>query len=204
MARERLNIIFRENNIARNPTSVEEICPIPVYEEGTYSLFTLINTQRRPTVLKFPDVKGDFVPAYYKRYRDLASGKVKHEIVITTDNHCYARFFAAKEMVHCSLDDDGHAATVNLADLEKLIGDLTEPSAAYLTTSAQTIVDQYAWLGATHYLIPDSWIEPLQKLRATLSGQHPSKALDADLYIAQLVRVPVGIVRYRLKDKPIG
>ena len=69
----------------------------------------------------------------------------------------------------------------------------------FLTTSAQTIVDQYAWLGATHYLIPETWIQPLKMLRATYCDAYPEKTTDADLYIAQLVRAPIGIVRYRLK-----
>lgn len=201
MARERLNKVFAQNNIAEHPKSVDEIRPIPVYETGAFSLLDLVNNQRRPTELVFPDVKSEFVPAYYKRYRNAESGRVHHQIVIATDNHCYARFFAAKEMVHCSIDEDGHAATKNFAEFERLVGDLTEPAATFLTNSAQTIVDQFAWLGATHYLIPDTWIEPLRKLRAALCAQHQDKAADADLYLAQLVRAPVGIVRYRLTQQ---
>lgn len=201
MARERLDKIFAENNIPPDPKSVDDIRPIPVYEAGTFSLLDLVNNSRRPTELIFPEVKGDFVPAYYKRYRDAQTGRVNHRIVITTDNHCYARFFAAKEMVHCSLDEDGIAATKDFEDFEQLIGELTEATATYLTKSAQTIVDQYAWLGATHYLVPESWIIPLRKLRAKLCEVQPDKKADADLYIAQLVRVPVAIVRYRLKPQ---
>jgi hypothetical protein len=198
MARERLNKVFAENKITPHPTCVDDIRPIPVYEPGTFSLLNLVNTQRRPTELIFPAVEGAFVPAYYKRYRDPVTHKVNHRIVITTDNHCYARFFAAKEMVHCSLDDDGYAATANFEDFERLIGELTEAAATFLTTSAQTIVDQYAWLGAIHYVIPATWIEPLRKLRNSFAEAQPDKKGDADLYIAQLVRVPLEIVRYRL------
>ena len=201
MARERLNKIFDANGIAKYPRTVDDICPIPVYEAGTFSLFSLVNSQRHPTELIFPDVNVDFVPAYYKRYRDPETGRVKHDIVINTDNHCYARFFAAKEMVHCSLDDDGISATTNFADFEKLIGDLEEAAATFLTNSAQTIVDQYAWLGATHLLIPDTWIEPLRQLRAAYCEAQPEKTADADLYIAQLIRAPIAIVRNRLRAK---
>ena len=101
MARERLNKIFEKNKIAKHPKTVEEICPLPVYEQGRFSVLDLVNNQRHPTEITFPDVKGDFVPAYYKRYRDHETGRMTHNIVITTDNLCYARFFAAKEMVHC-------------------------------------------------------------------------------------------------------
>lgn len=201
MARERLNKIFERNEIAKHPRTVDDIRPIPVYEPGMFSLFDLVNSQRHPTELIFPDVNVDFVPAYYKRYRDPETGRVKHDIVINTDNHCYARFFAAKEMVHCSLDDDGISATTNFADFEKLIGDLEEASATFLTNSAQTIVDQYAWLGATHFLIPETWIEPLRMLRSAYCEAHPDKTADADLYIAQLVRAPLAIVRNRLRAK---
>lgn len=192
-----LKRVREENNIAENPTSGDQIRPIPVYEEGEFSLLSCVNIDM-PTTILWPAVPPDiYVPAYYKRYRG-PDKSPRNEVVVIADNYCHARFFAAKELMHCMIDDDGHSATNTITAANQLIAELCTANSK-LSCAPQTLVDEIAWIGALHYTIPDGWLPLLRKMVADLQNAGPDFAPHAHLHVATLIRVPELFLRYRLQ-----
>lgn len=186
------------NGIALTPASAGDMRPVPVYEEQcAVNLLTTANSLRHQTEIKWAiNASYDYLPAYYKKYKDPNTHKERNEIVVTADNYCIARFFAAKELMHCFVEDDGHAATNTIPLVHELIDDLIVGSG--LNRSApQTIVDEVAWLGATLYLLPDGWIPLLHKAQQVILQKEPTA--NASLHLAQLLRVPEPILKTRLR-----
>lgn len=188
------------NGISLAPTSAGQITPVPVYEANCeVNLLTIANSMRNATEIKWAiNASYAFLPAYFKKYKDPETHLERNEIVVTADNYCTARFFAAKELMHCFIEDDGHAATNSIPLVHELIDDLIVGSGLN-RAAPQTIVDEVAWLGATLYLIPDGWIPLLLQAQQDILERHPNA--NASFHIAQLIRVPEPIVRTRLRHR---
>jgi len=195
-AREMLGLVLARVGLPLVPTSVAELRPIPVFEDEASSLLQLVN-QRIPTRMLWPQVPADeFVPAYFKRYRD-ANRKPYNEIVVTSDNYCHARFFAAKELMHCSIDDDQYPVTNSLPLLNNLLTELAAGPSNFLACAPQTMVDQVAWIGAASFTMPDTWLPLLKQLHQDMCRSGMPDEL-AYRYVAQLIRVPQVILKHRL------
>ncbi|HCP77736.1 MAG: hypothetical protein CML16_11140 [Pusillimonas sp.] len=187
--------ICDENGIALSPKSAEELCPIPVFEEAKANLLQTANYARRPTEIKWiTNGTFEYLNAYIKSYKDPTTKRKRSEVVVTTPNYCLARFFAAKELMHCFIDDDGHSATNTLDLARSLIDDLA--ASGLPRTEPQTIVDEFAWLGATRYLIPDGWVGPITK---TIEELNKVDSANAYYYVAQKIRAPEVVLRARLR-----
>lgn len=193
-----LNKVLPKNDLAAMPTKAEQLRPVPVYEEDAYSLFTVVN-ERCPTTIEWPAIPSyTYVPAYYKRYRD-ADKKPYNKIVVMAENYCHARFFAAKELMHCFLDDDHISATNSFDLVNSLIDELAAGNNA-MSFTPQTVVDEAAWFGAALYLIPNGWIPLLKKMHATICEAAPNSAQQAFFHIAHEIRVPEVVLRARMKS----
>lgn len=190
-ARDVQKIVCENNNISLNPRTGADLCPIPVYEDDKYNLLSHANSIGAAELL-FPSKNYDFLPAYYKKYKD--GDKESITIVVSTDNYCEARFFAAKELMHCYIHDNGMSATNSVEKINVLIENLS----ANLRTNVETIADEVAWFGASCYLVPDEWIPILISIRDRIALESPND--NAYLHIAQLLRAPEIVVRIRLKS----
>lgn len=184
------------NGISLTPTSVSQLCPIPVYEDGyEETLLTNANSRGR-TSISWPAVgESNYLQAYVKKYRK--DGRVFNEIVINVSNYCWARFYAAKELMHCITDEDGYSASSSIELVNDLIESLVSGGVAVVHIKPQTIVDEIAWLGASEYLIPGAWLPLITLLHQKMSSKFP--AVNAYLHIGQLLRVPELVLRHRLK-----
>lgn len=190
-------VVCEKNGISLNPTAAGQLCPIPVYEaDFEHSLLTSANI-RMPTEILWPTSHNyTYLPAYFKRIR--RDGRLRNEIVVVTDNYCEARFFAAKELMHCFMDDDGYPATNSITLVRELMESLAVGVSNLHATQPQTIVDEVAWLGASEYLVPSSWIPLLAKVYKAISSHAPGA--NAYFHLAQLIRVPEMVLRLRLRD----
>lgn len=183
--------LFAENNLQTTPTKGSEIKPIPIFEPDKYSLLTFTN-EILDTKIDWPEADSKFLPAHFKKYQE--GEKLSAEIVVSSsDNYCEARFLAAKELMHCHTIDNGLSSTKTLAE----VNDLLESLALGFSIDNQTMADQVAWWGAAELLVPDSWIPMLKKIHFDLEAKMPEN--DAVLHIAQLLRVPVGLIKFKLK-----
>jgi len=156
-----------------------------------YSLLTFTK-EILDTEIEWPETEATFLPAYFKKYfeNEKLSAKI---VVAASDNYCEARFLAAKELMHCHTIDNGLSSTKTLVEVNELL----ESLALGVSIDNQTMADQVAWWGAAELLVPDSWIPMLKRIHADLSTKLPEK--DAVLHIAQLLRVPEGLVKFKLK-----
>lgn len=189
-------VVCANNGISLSPTSADQLKPIPVFEEeAEYSLLTSANV-RAPTEIKWASSSYEYLAAYFKRYRRKEDNRLCNEIVVTANNYCAARFFAAKELMHCFMDDDGHHATNSVQLVQELIEDLTA-GGSFDRGQPQTIVDEMAWIGASLYLVPSSWVPLLVKTRDAIIAEAPTA--NAYLHLAQLIRVPEQVLRLRLR-----
>lgn len=183
--------------IPLTPSSASECQPIPVFEEANLSLLASANI-KAPTEIKWAtSYSHEYVLAYFKRYRLPGERRIRNEIVVTTNNYCVARFFAAKELMHCFLDEDGHTSTSSIGLVHDLIDDLVAGGSLSQQRAPQTIVDEIAWMGAVYYLIPDSWVPILQRAQSAIQTQRPD--VNATLHLAQQIRVPENVLRLRLR-----
>ncbi|MDD5299326.1 MAG: ImmA/IrrE family metallo-endopeptidase [Gallionella sp.] len=183
--------LIKENNLQINPTKGSEIRPIPIFEPDQYSLLTFTK-EILDTEIDWPETEATFLPAYFKKYSkdEKQSARI---VVSASDNYCEARFLAAKELMHCHTIDNGLSSTKTLVEVNELL----ESLALGVLIDNQTMADQVAWWGAAELLVPDSWIPMLKKIHTDLSIRFPEN--DAVLHIAQLLRVPVGLVKFKLK-----
>ncbi len=194
-----LEKIAEANGFALHPQSAGELRPVPVYEEDAAKSLLTVANNFRPTTIKWPAI-GDFeyLQAYFKRYRDPQTRRVRNEVVINASNYCWARFYAAKELMHCLTDDDGYPASNTIELVNDLIADLAAGGMGSLAElRPQTIVDEVAWIGACEYLVPTAWLPMLGKLHQQLEDRFPQE--NAYLHIAQIIRAPELILRQRLK-----
>lgn len=191
--------VCEKNSIPLSPNNPSELCPIPVYEEEFDASFLKSAQSLRATRIYWAtNPQFEFLPAYFKKKR--INGRLCVEIVVVTENYCEARFFAAKELMHCFLDDDGIAASNSVPMVSELLESLAiDPRGLYKFTP-QTIVDEVAWLGAAEYLVPNDWIPLLVKLYEDICVKEPDSASNAYLHLAQLIRVPEAVLRSRLRD----
>ena len=114
--------VCEANKISLNPTSGLQLKLIPVYEDAPLSLLKTANIKRIKTDIRWATNQTyAFLPAYFKTIRG-GDGKKRNEIVVVTGNYCEARFFAAKELMHCFMDEDGYEATNSI----ELVNDLIE------------------------------------------------------------------------------
>lgn len=186
------------NGISLNPTSVGDLCPIPVFEDTPASLLKSANIGRKRTELRWATNHNfEYLPAYYKRIRH-PDGGLYNEIVVTTGNYCEARFFAAKELMHCFIDEDGYPATNSIALVNELIESLAVGAISLEQSPGQTIVDKVAWLGASEYLVPNTWVPLLVSIYKNISANFPRA--NAYLHVAQIIRVPENVLRLRIRD----
>lgn len=194
--REMLRLVLDQVGLPLHPTSVAELRPVPVFENEASSLLQLVN-KRIPTTILWPQVPADeFLPAYYKRYRDV-NRKPYNKIVVASDNYCVSRFFAAKELMHCSIDDDQYPVTDSFPLLNNLITELAAGPGNFLACAPQTMVDQVAWIGAASFTMPDTWLPILRRLHQDMCQGGMADDL-AYRYVAQLIRVPQTILKQRL------
>jgi hypothetical protein len=186
------------NGILLNPTSPAQLVPIPVYE-GEVSLLSNVNTPRRQTRISWPVVsEPDYLQAYVKKYRTPPEGRLCSEVVVNVSNYCWARYYAAKELMHVMIDEDGYAATNTFEHVNDLIESLAEGGFTVVEEAGpQTIVDEIAWLGASLYMIPVSWEPAIAKLHRDMSEKLPD--VNPYLHIAQILRVPERVLRSRLR-----
>lgn len=183
--------LIGKNKLQINPTKGSEIKPIPIFEPDQYSLLTFTK-EVLDTEIDWPETEPTFLPAYCKKFNE--DGKLSAKIVVSSsDNYCEARFLAAKELMHCHTVDNGMSSTATLEE----VNDLLESLALGVSIDNQTMADQVAWWGAAELLVPDSWIPMLKKIYSDLTTKLPEN--DAVLYIAQLLRVPVGLIKFKLK-----
>jgi len=192
--------ICAANSISLNPTSFGDLRPIPVYEsEFEHNLLATANSFK-PTVIRWATASQyEYLPAYYKRKKD--NGRINIEIVVATENYCEARFFAAKELMHCFFDEEHHAPTSSLDMVNELIETLAINNAGW-DVKPQTLVDQVAWWGALEYLIPNEWIPMLLRLHDEICQKEPESASKAHFHLAQLIRVPEAMLRTKLRHVP--
>lgn len=189
--------VLEANGMALEPKSAKDLRPVPVYEDTEKcSLLTQANIGRKVTTIEWPHTQGfEYLPAYYKRMK--LNGKIVNKVVVNVTNYCEARFFAAKELMHCFIDDDGVAACNSIALVNELMENLTVNWNGIETMSKQRIVDEVAYLGAIEYLIPPQWVPLLTRVKDHITASDPS--LNAYLHIAQLIRVPENVLRIRLR-----
>lgn len=183
--------LIEKNNLQTNPTKGSDIKPIPIFEPDQYSLLTFTN-ELLDTGIDWPETEATYLPAYFKKFQE-GEKQSARVVVSSSDNYCEARFLAAKELMHCHTIDNGLSSTNTLAE----VNDLLESLALGVSTDNQTMADQVAWWGAAELLVPDSWIPILQKIYSELTAQMPEE--EAVFHIAQLLRVPVGLIKFKLK-----
>jgi hypothetical protein len=138
-----LGKVFGANGIPLVPTSPAQLQPIPVYEENFAACLLTFANKRGTTSVKWPLVaESKHLQAYVKRYKDPTDGRVRNEIVVNTQNYCWARFYVTKELMHCVTDEDGYPATNTF----ELVNDLIESliSGGIVDAKPQTIVDEIA------------------------------------------------------------
>lgn len=193
--------VLAANGIPLHPQRASELCPIPVYEEAQLSLLSTANADRRPPTQISWAVGGyTYLPAYFKKYRDEKTGRLRISIVVAaTSNYCESRFFAAKELMHCFIEDDGYEATDTMVLANDLIESLAIGSHNVPHPRPQTIVDEVAWVGAAEYLVPATWVPLLQRTLTALQDNGVAAHL-AHLHVAQLIRVPETVLRARLRN----
>lgn len=198
-SRNALRSVLEANQLPEHPTSASEIRPVPVFEEDAPSNLLNIVAHRTPTTILWPDVQADtYVPAYYKQFKPNGQ-EARNEIVVVAENYCQARFFAAKELMHGLIEDDNYPATNTFQLVNELIDELAAGQPA-VTFAPQTIVDEVAWLGAAHYLIPNGWIPLLKKMVHDVIEQVPASTQHAYLHVARHIRVPEVVLRIVLKQ----
>lgn len=192
-----LKAVCEANGISLDPLG-KDLRPIPVYEEDSEKSLLSLANELGPTTIRFLAPQ-NFLQAYCKRYRH--GRKLHNDIAILTPNYCWARFYAAKELMHCMLEDDGIAATNTLDLVKDLIESLAIGSILHLHEDCkpQTIVDEVAWVGAYLYVIPDGWVPALAKLHSELSDAFPDDAHNHYRHIAQIIRVPEVVLKHRLR-----
>jgi hypothetical protein len=198
-SREMLKLVFQETGLPEFPTNASQLRPVPVFEEKEkLSLLGLVN-RRIPTTIYWPDVRDyEYVPAYYKRYRD-QNRRPYNKIIVNPGNYCYSRFFAAKELMHCSLDEENYPVTNTFELVNNLVVELAAAPGNIMSCAPQTLVDQSAWMAAALYTMPEGWLPLLSQLHkdmcaANMNDDHSYR------YIAELIRVPEVFLRHRLKD----
>lgn len=197
-AREKGKKVCAQNGIPYEPTNARDLRPIPVYEDAPCSLLTLANVQHTTTI-SWPGIESMYLQAYWKR-RVRVDRKAQNEIVIlVNNNYCWARFYAAKELMHCFMEDENYPRSGTIELVNDLMDDLATTGFMRCETP-QTIVDEAAWVGAMEYVMPRSWTPTLKALRTDLQAAFPQ--FDPDLLIAQIIRVPASVVRSVLKHRP--
>lgn len=175
-----------------------ELASIPVYEENApASLLSLANI-RAVTTVEWPATpKLEYLQAYYTRYRG-ENGRMRNRIVVLATNYCWARFYAAKELIHCFTDEDNFPASNSIELVNDLIESLATGGFSRLPDCRpQTVVDEAAWYGAMLYLVPTNWIPAIQRLQQELEEEFNDG--NSYLHIAQILRVPELVLRHRLK-----
>ncbi len=191
--------VFESNGMLLIPQLATDLRPVPVYEpETTCNLLTQANIGKKITTIDWP-LNQDFayLPAYYKRIKQ-QDGKIANKIVVNATNYCEARFFAAKELMHCFIDDDGIAASNSIALVNELIESLVVSWDGIKPVSTQGIVDRVAYIGAMEYLIPATWIPLLTTVKDHIAESYGTE--DSFRYVAQLIRVPKNVLRVRLRN----
>ena len=186
--------IMIRNGIEVNPTRGDQIKPIPVFESSCCSLLKFTNEMYpTETVWMGRGTSTDFLHAYIIKY--VKDSRKSARIVVTeNENYCLARFFAAKELMHCHIAENGLPASTKTAhEANELLNSL----ALGISFDNQTMVDEVAWLGAAEFLIPETWISFLKVILSRIRTNFPQH--DAFLHLAQLLRVPAALVAYKLK-----
>lgn len=198
-ARQRLKAVCKANGIPEVPATASQLTMIPVYEDGYGETLLTLANKLMPTEIFWPSVPQNYVQAYFKRYRKPGVRRMCNQVVVGTSNYCWARLFAAKELMHCLIDNDGYPASNSIELVKDLIESLSVAGVVFQEgCSPQTIVDEVAWAGAYMYLIPPAWIPMLVKLHNDLAMISSTPAL----HIAQILRVPEVVVRQVLRHPP--
>lgn len=184
-------IILDKNQMQLSPTRGGQIKPVPVFESDQYSLLEFTKTITDAELI-WPETESTFLPAYIIKYRKEDSNSAR--IVVTAnENYCEARLLAAKELMHCHITDNGLSTTKTLPEVNELLDSL----ALGVSLDNQTMVDQIAWWGASEFLVPETWIPLLKQIFDDIKTKLPQ--VDPILHVAQLLRVPVGLVRFKLR-----
>ncbi|RYD94255.1 MAG: hypothetical protein EOP50_09800 [Sphingobacteriales bacterium] len=199
-ARLRLAAVCKANGIPEVPTSASQLTLIPVYEDGFKETLLTLANKLMPTEIIWPQVNQTYVQAYFKRYRKPGARRPSNQVVIGTSNYCWARLFAAKELMHCLMDDDDYPASNTVELVNELIESLSVAGVIFQDgCTPQTIVDEMAWAGAYKYLIPPDWMPLLLQLQTDLA----QVSTTPSLHIAQLLRVPDVVVSHVLRHHAV-
>lgn len=188
--------VFLKNNWGLEPQSLDGLFPIPVYEDGYYSLLSHAKevVGEDEVEITWPDGSYEYLPAYFRRFTK-SDGTSKMTIVINeTENYCEARFYAAKELMHCYVYDNKEAVTGTIEQADSLLMQLAyrdgNPKAD--THDPQTIADNAAYYGAFEYLVPPEWHAHIKKIFNELLKEYSEE--DSRRFIAQKIRVPIRLV----------
>lgn len=194
-ARAIRDAVFAGNKKPTKPASLEDLFPIPVYEEGYFSLLTHAKEVAGNEVeLLWPASAYNYLPGYFRRFK-LPDGGSKLTIVINeTENYCEARFYAAKELMHCYLYDNEEAATETLSKADSLLMQLAYGGDGSNLTipDQQTIADNAAYYGAFEYLVPSEWHEHIRRIFEELVKEYSEE--ESRRFIAQKIRVPIRLI----------
>lgn len=202
--------VMERNHIKSEPDVFTDLVPIPVFESDGFSLLQHTNEiggEDMHTEILWPRLPNyDHLAAIFKRYVSTSQigGKTavitKNEIAINeSENYCFARLLAAKELMHVHLCVPEDAATTSAKDAEQLIQELilrTNPNG----DAKQTMADIAAWFGAVEFLLPQSWKPCLKQAHAELIRALPNEQDMACFYLAQVVRVPESLVRFHVES----
>lgn len=190
-AKKLQSVILEKNQMPFEPKNGSEIKPLPVFESGQYSLLEFTQTITDAEII-WPETESTFLPAYIIKYSVDQNSSAK--IVVTAnENYCEARLLSAKELMHCHIIDNGLSTTKTLPEVNELLDSL----ALGVSLDNQTMVDQIAWWGASEFLIPEGWVPMLKKIYGDIRTKYPDH--DALLHMAQLLRVPTGLIKFKLR-----
>lgn len=123
-------------------------------------------------------------------------------------NFCEARFYISKELSHQLIYMDesmkGDYTTKNFQDVILLIDNLLNPSIEIDNQTKmddRTRVDIVAYVGAIELLIPSTWVSKIIEVKNRVIEEGKIEYDEANLRIAELLRVPERIVEFRLGEQ---
>lgn len=186
--------VFSRNQKSLHPKILDDLFPIPVYEDETFSLLSHAKDTFDEVELLWPDSTYSYLPGYFKKFK-LEDGRTKITIVINeTENYCEARFYAAKELMHCYLYDNKESVTETLGKADSLLMQLAygADSSNLTIPDQQTIADNAAYYGAFEYLVPSEWHAHIKKIFEELVKEYSEE--DSRRFIAQKIRVPIRLI----------
>lgn len=185
--------------------------PIPVWEpvnNGRSNLVVTVSeiTNRHTKLYRLSALHA--VCAYIKLYEgDVPKAEIGFSSHI---NYCQGRFFVCKELAHALLSDTRDNRIVapgesNVTDTSEKARELiatllsNAPMTKTGSTSKQYHAEYAAYFAAVEMLLPTKHIEKYRTLRTELKNNRDlAISANATLYTAMELRVPEGLIEFRL------